>query len=227
MRGPWLVLVVSSVMLLAVAAASRVRVDETAVDQYHQSIVRASASLPVDYGVWAGHEVDIPPSATKLLRPNVLIAREYVTPERGGLRATLMVVQCADTRDMQGHYPPHCYPAHGWASEASGPGPAMGDLETIRYGFSRGVGDDQRRIVVYNLFLLPSGEATTSMKDVRRASSDYLVRPYGAAQVQVVLDGSVPADQHGWILEEMRKIAEPLLRPLIDGAPEHREGEPS
>lgn len=227
MKGAGLILVVSAGLLLAAGAASRARVDEAAVGAYHASIVQASVGLPVDYGVWTGHEVDIPPSATKLLRPNVLIAREYMTPERGGLRATLMVVQCADTRDMQGHYPPHCYPAHGWAREETGPGPAMGELQTVRYGFSRGAGEEQRRIVVFNIFLLPSGRATTSMTEVRRAGSDYLVRPYGAAQVQVVLDGGVPANEHAWILNEMRTIAEPLLRPLIDGAPKHREGEPS
>ena len=100
----------------------------------------------------------------------------------------------------------------------------MGELGAVRYDFVRQSDQDDRSIVVYNLFVLPTGETTTSMGDVRRASADYQVRSYGAAQIQVVLDGTVPVEHHEWILAEMREIASPVIDELRAGAFSLREG---
>lgn len=224
MRGPILSAVVAGVLLVGATLAGHQRIDRERVDAYHASIREAVVRLPVDFGVWAGHEVQLPPSATKLLRPNAIVAREYTTPDHGGLSATLLVVQCADIRDMQGHFPPNCYPAHGWAA-AGGPRPErFGDLDAVRYNFTRPAGNDEQQLTVFNLFILPTGRTTTSMDDVRDASSDYVVRPYGAAQIQVVLGEGVPESEQPWVLGQMRAIAEPVIQTLLSGAPELVEG---
>jgi hypothetical protein len=211
-------------MLAAVGFSQRVHTDEGAVEAYHAEIADAVSGFPVDFGVWTGYEVDLPPSATKLLRPNAIVARDYRTDTRGGIVATLMVVQCADIRDMQGHYPPNCYPAHGWARAGFDPDARLGELPAARYGFVQTQGGQERGITVYNLFVMPTGAVTTSMDAVRKAGSDYLLRPYGAAQIQVVIGSEVADEHHGWILEQMRAIAAPVLEKLLSGAPAHREG---
>lgn len=229
MKGPFLSVLVSAVMLTGIGLAGRERIDKAAVERYHQSVKAAAGRFPLDFGSWTGHEVELPPSATQLLRPNAIVAREYQTREHGGVSVTLMLVQCADTRDMQGHYPPNCYPAHGWEAGGMGAsdieeGAVFGSIPAARYDFFQQIGDDVRRIRVYNLFVLPSGATTTSMDEVREASADYQVRPYGAAQVQVLLDGAIPESEDAWVLDQMRAIAEPVMQCLLAGASEHREG---
>ncbi len=217
--------VLCSVALLCGAAlSSRVAVDEEGVRGYHAGVREAAARFPLDSGQWVGRDVPLPPSATKLLRPNAILARQYQSTEREDLAATLMIVQCADIRDMQGHYPPNCYPAHGWGA---GEGPVdarVGELPALRYEFVRRSERGEMGITVYNAFILPSGEVTTSMREVRRASSDYEMRPYGAAQIQVLFDDTVPAGEHAMVLAEMRRIADPVVRVLMEGAFPIREG---
>ncbi|MEM9372304.1 MAG: exosortase-associated EpsI family protein [Planctomycetota bacterium] len=223
-RGALISVVLSASLLVMAAASSRVVIDDEQVRAYHESIRDAAAGFPMDSGLWIGREVELPPSATKLLRPNAIIARRYQSTEHEGVSATLMVVQCADIRDMQGHYPPNCYPAHGWGQGDRSDDAAIGDLPALRYEFIRRSERGELGITVYNLFILPSGEVTTSMRDVRRAGSDYEARPFGAAQIQIVLDKDVPAADHEWILSEMRRIADPVVEALMAGAPAVREG---
>lgn len=224
MKGPILTVVVSGMLLGAAALSSRVSVDREAADSYHARIRDAIREIELNPGEWVGQEVELPPSATQLLRPNAIVARMYQTQERGGISPTLLVVQCEDIRDMQGHYPPNCYPAHGWTL-ASGPEPAaFGDLDGAVYHFTRSVDGSDREIVVYNLFILPSGETTTEMRTVRQAGSDYTSRPFGAAQVQVVFDGEVPEEDRAWVLGRMRVIGAPVIDMLLEGAPAVREG---
>lgn len=205
-------------VLLAAGLTRGSAIDREAVSAFHASVREAAEEFPVDYDGWMGSEVDVPPSATKLLRPNVLVARRYETPARGGIDATVMVVQCGDIRDMQGHYPPNCYPAHGWQAEGEPDKVAFGDLQAVRYRFVQRVENSERRIVVFNVFILPSGESTTSMRRVRDASSDYRVRPYGAAQVQVVLDREFSEEDQEWVLSEMRRVAAPVIDVLRLGS---------
>ncbi len=222
----WLLITtVAGAMLVGIAFSQRVSVDQNAVEAYHLRMKEAIGAMPVEHGGWVSSEVPIPPSATKLLRPNALIAREYRTQEHGGLGATILVVQCADIRDMQGHYPPNCYPAHGWSSGEHHLDASFGELDAMRYEFVQTAGNKEAGITVYNLFILPSGAVTHSMDDVRRAGADYVVRPYGAAQLQVVINSGVAREHHAWILSEMSVMARPVVETLLEGADAHRKGD--
>lgn len=224
MRGPLLSVVVGGAMLGVVAVMDRASKDPVAIEAYHESVSAVVEAFPVNYGVWSGHEVELPPSAIKLLRPNAIVAREYRTESRGGVSATLMIVQCEDIRDMQGHYPPNCYPAHGWDAGETSTGSRIGELAASRYEFSRVVGNRTAAMTVYNLFVMPTGEVTGSMDAVRKAGADYGLRPYGAAQLQILIGEDVDESMHQWVLDEMRAIAEPVLSVLLAGAPAHRRG---
>lgn len=194
--------------------------DEKAIESYHRHVADIINAIPVDVDGWVGEQVPLPQSATNLLRPNALVARRYINEEHGA-SATLMVVQCRDTRDMAGHYPPQCYPANGWLRpEEGGVGiTAVAGHDLRRYRFHRVAGRAERDITVYSLFALPTGELTTSMVDVRKLGADYAYRRYGAAQLQIVIDGSMDPDMHDWILNEMYRIAQPAIRAVRDARP--------
>ncbi len=200
--------------------------NEDAIDSYHERVGEIIRAIPVDSNGWVGQQVPLPQSATNLLRPNALVAREYVNKEKE-ISVTLMIVQCKDTRDMAGHYPPRCYPANGWLenSEVSQGVFTLDGQSLRRYGFHRFAGQTSREITVYNLFALPTGESTISMNDVRKLSADYEFRKFGAAQVQIVIDGSIDLADHPWILEQMYTIAQPAVEAVLDSQSHTQNGE--
>lgn len=74
--------------------------------------------MPKTFGHWIGRDVPLPPSAVHLLQPNVDLCRNFVNSKTGE-QATLMVIDCSDTRNLSGHYPPNCYPGNGWILDKS------------------------------------------------------------------------------------------------------------
>lgn len=190
--------------------------DDIAIGQYHEKIAQMIHDIPMDYQGWVGRDVPLPQSATNLLKPNAIVAREYMNQDRGVI-ATLMIVQCKDARDMAGHYPPVCYPANGWiqADDMVGRKIDSGEELTV-YGFHRVVGRVEREMTIYSLFALPTGVLTGSMGDVRKLSANYTYRKYGAAQLQVLINGDISPADHQWILEDMYQLAKPTLDAVID-----------
>ena len=190
--------------------------DSQAIDAYHEHVAEVIDAIPEKYQGWTSRDVPLPQSATSLLNPNAIIAREYIHMERGVV-ATLMIVQCKDSRDMGGHYPPVCYPANGWLKDTDAPEFGRVDGQDLRiYGFNRVVGKADRSMTIYSLFALPTGVLTGSMKDVRRLSANYTYRKYGAAQLQVLINGDILPEDHQWMLEQMYQLAKPTLDAVID-----------
>jgi hypothetical protein len=174
----------------------------------------------------------VPPAAQQLLRPNALTAR-VLRNDALGAQASFIVVQCRDSRDMAGHYPPNCYPAHGWKwQEAPGPSSSVqvalpGKTVTVPYqlyrfrqpGFPR-----ERQIKIFSFFAIPGRGLVPDIGSVRKAAEDYRVRPYGAAQIQVIVDGSVEdAQAVAWFTDLMVASGELALAlsrdPVLDNVP--------
>lgn len=204
--------------------------DERLIEEYHLRVANEINSIPVDFEGWVGQQVPLPQSAISLLRPNALVARRYINEDKGVV-ATLMIVQCRDARDMGGHYPPVCYPANGWLELEENPqwDYTLEGQDLRVYGFHRVAGRVEREITIYSLFALPTGEVTNSMRDVRKLSANYEYRKYGAAQFQVMINGEVEQDDHEWILEDMYKVARPVIEAVIDAQlePAHGKGNDS
>jgi hypothetical protein len=204
------------VLLGAMQAQNGAWRDDPGIDRYHLEARRAVNSVPIRFDGWVGNDVEVPQAAVALLRPNALLGRRYVH-EASGRVAQLLIVQCRDTRDMSGHYPPVCYPAHGWTRgadplrvELGGPG---GPLEVTRYAFERAEFDRVARITIFGFFVVPGVGIVQDMEGVREAASDYRLRRRGAAQIQVLVDASLPT------LEQERIAGEILgaIGPAIDG----------
>jgi len=146
---------------------------------------------------WIGRDVPTPPSVVALLHPSALIDRTYVNLATGE-SAELLYVNCGDARDLIGHYPPVCYPAHG-AEQTSA---RRRDLvvggvvvPTMRYRFRAGRPPTSRELVVDNFMLLPDGSFGRDMESVDAAARDRRRRELGAAEVQVATDESMDDDR--------------------------------
>lgn len=186
-------------------------------DPHHERVRIAVENIPVRFGDWEGADANIPPAAGQLLRPNAILGRHYHNPERG-VWATLVVVHCRDPRDMAGHYPPNCYPGNGWRQ---GGAPLAVEcrvddavIPLAAYQFSR---TEHHRIssrIIYNFFVLPREGMVTEMDRVRRATGDYRSRPYGAAQIQILMDASTPEAERERILREMMQVLAPVIEVL-------------
>jgi hypothetical protein len=186
-------------------------------EPFHERARIAVESIPMSFEGWEGEEVPIPPAAGRLLRPNVMMSRHYRHIETG-LWATMVVVHCRDPRDMAGHYPPNCYPGNGWRQSGS-PDAVVCEIDQARftlaeYRFSR---TEHHRIasrLIYNFFVLPSGGVVTEMSQVRRATGDYRHRPFGAAQIQIIMDSSTPEAERQRILRDMLQVLSPVIEVL-------------
>ncbi len=213
----------SALMAVAMFVQMKAWAFSDAATDYHQMVKRAASAIPVRHGEWEGTDIAVPQPAARLLRPNVLFARHYESNRRG-LEANLVFVQCTDARDMNGHYPPNCYPSSGWVLDK--PGRAVQipvgrtTIPAMSYEFTRSEFGAARRSLVYNFFILPSGFATT-MAEVTRVSGDQRWRSLGAAQVQVILDSSLPETTR---LDIASELLEPLV-PIIDTLQVRRQGD--
>jgi len=229
--GPWGTLVL--VAGVAILAPQPPTVDATLLARY-DTIRRVLEGVPLRCGEWIGEEQPLPPAAVELLRPNASLCRMY---RRIGSddRALLSVIHCSDARDMAGHYPPICYPAHGWSLgrpwlEAQMPGlggseaPKSGEFESMDllladgrrvplrlYRFSRaGEGLTEIKMSILSAFILPDGEWTPDLSVVRDVQSRRRATREGVAQIQVVFGG--------WPATEM--ITEPAISLLSSLPPE-------
>jgi hypothetical protein len=170
---------------------------------YHAAVQQAATRIPLHMGSWLGEDVPVPPAAVQLLKPNVIVSRRY-TDLRSGRRFDFLLVQCSDIRDILGHYPPVCYRGQGWTTDAAEPGDwETGDLTITgtSYTFERKRQGLPARLVVYNFILLPDGRICRGMDEADEAAQDLRRKYFGAAQVQLVFDGSVPEDVRDEVLQ--------------------------
>ncbi len=180
---------------------------------FHLAAAEVIRDAPTKFGDWEGTDVPVPTSAQALLKPNAILSRSYLNKTTNE-QASVVVVQCRDTRDMAGHYPPVCYPGQGWTESADRKVLQISiDTRVIaatRYQFKRSGFDAERELVVYNFFALPGRGLPIDMDAIRRGAADYAGRPFGAAQFQVVL----ATGRNRYSIEQEVAIVQSLLTPL-------------
>lgn len=213
---------VSLLMLLGLLIYQRgleVRADSQ--DEYHDRIAQALNDLPMSHGSWIGQYTEVPKAAAELLHANVVVSRSLRNIETGE-RVELIVVHCSDARDLLGHYPPVCYPAHGWLQRADEelnlslgeddhtvsrgvyPEGAGSEWPCTLYRFERMSQGYSHNMAVLNYMVLPNGQVGASMNVVDRAAADLGQRARGAMQVQVLFrDAEVEESRRIEIAEEL------------------------
>jgi hypothetical protein len=205
-----------TLLLLGGIAADQAlfRVPAADAAPYHARVQAAASRIPLHIGTWFGKDVPVPPAATKLLKPNVIASRRY-EEMRTGKRVDFLLVQCTDTRDILGHYPPVCYVAHGWTQESAEP--RDWDVDGLKipgtvYVFSSNRNGLPARMTVYNFIVLPDGQICRGMGEADAAAQDLRRKFLGAAQVQLVFDGA----GHLQANDDVLKLVIGANRNLID-----------
>lgn len=215
--------VVSGLALLFLAGAAVDRKAHMVAPEdttaYQARVREAYAQLPMRIGNWIGEETPVPQSAVALLHPNVIISRRY-TNFVTGRTASFLLTQCADARDMAGHYPPICYPNQGWILQRSEAHRwAVDGLEVngMEYRFLRSP-TSPAGIVVRNFMILPDGSIAPDMDSIRKSTS-VRRRFYGAGQVQVICDAGVPDAEQGEIFTSLVEGHMPVITAILSGVP--------
>jgi hypothetical protein len=208
-------------VLSGIAADNARHVKPQDAAPYHARARKVAEAFPYVIGYWAGKDVEVPTAAVKLLQPNVIVSRHFVNQgEHWGsvLEADLLIVQCADSRDMTGHFPPICYPSSGEPLISQRPFKltcAETDISGTEYIFdSRQERNGMLRKSVYDFFVVPGRGIVPDITDVRSAASDYQRRCFGAAQFQVVMNADLPPEQRDAIFTTLIGADSELIRVL-------------
>jgi hypothetical protein len=197
------------------------------VGEYHERVRAVVETFPYVIGDWVGRDVPVPVEATNMLRPNVILSRNYVNT-RTGERVGLMLVHCYDARDLHGHYPPECYPAAGWAAldyrTRRMPTPD-GDVRVAHYRFARGGFAGDTVIDVLNLMVQPNGQFSLGMGGLSFVAGDYRLRHYGAAQIQLLPDHGLTDERQADVWQTFFDALLPALQTIMEGASADRDAE--
>jgi len=193
-------------LLGGIVAEDRPHLKPSDVEPYHaraRKVIEAWPEVIADKdGTWhTSNNERLPDSAEQLLHPNCFISRGYTNDtirQKGQFaQASLLIVQCKDSRDMAGHFPPNCYPAAGQPQIGTAALFKMHfpgfDVEGTEYLFLRKSLPISRQCV-YDFFIVPGQGSQPDMNTLQAAAKDYQRRYYGAAQFQVVMDADYPQD---------------------------------
>ncbi len=188
-----------------------------------RQVVAAFSRAPYRIGNWVGEDVEVPRGAIEILRPAAILSRRYSNVE-SGLVADLLIIYCNDSRDMEGHFPPVCYPANGWVASGTNTVSVEVADKTIPmrvYEFLRIKGwRTESQLRVFNVFLTPEGTTTTSFAEIRRVP---FRRPYatgGVGQIQVITPGDWELHRSAAVCSELLTGMSQLLTDLAGGGQE-------
>jgi hypothetical protein len=215
---------VCAALLVGMTAERWTWVTPVSAESYHTRAKAAVESIPTRIGSWLAVPEPIPREALALLRPNVIQCWRYLDTDQSNPRrydrwAILLVDQCKDARDMNGHWPPNCYVNSGQEKlEATPREWTVGDL-TIKgteYLFRQTTVTESSRTAVYNFLIVPGERETLrDMDGVTRAAENFQQRFYGAAQFQVVMNADLPRSERNEIFQTLMKPCVPVIRTLM------------
>ncbi len=213
---------VTLLLLAGMTTADKLRIDPHESDGYHSRAAVAIAKVPKVFGTsnqtWfqTGKDILLPDDAAGMLKPNAYLHRLYMNPSTGR-RVEILLVQCRDTRDMQGHYPPICYPSSGCSID-------HGITQTWQAGSLSITGveyvvtrPNSQILIIRNFFVLPNGKIVRDMDSVVAAAKDYRELVYGVAQIQLLFDASVGEVERNQIFAQMMGSNQDLLGSLRSG----------
>ena len=214
-------------LLVGIAAQRATQLKPADAEPFHARVRAAVAAMPTGVTVngepWSAERQDIDEVSRELLQPNAVASldfRETVTAaDRLPRTAHLLVVQCYDSADMAGHYPPICYPGNGYTLLRTNADRTV-DVDGVsvpytEYEFGKEFRGHTRRICVYNFFAVPGAGFRRDITDVRRSAEDRQRQFFGAAQFQVVMDADyLPRAQRDPIFNALIRANAPLLAAL-------------
>lgn len=212
---------VAAAMLIAALTTGAFSTEASVdVEEYHADVREAIENIPYRIGSWVGDDLETQPAAIKLLKPNKLLQRRYVDPATGR-SVSLLVVHCGDMRDMRGHYPPVCYPAHGWRmddSETSSFSANGQQYPGKEYRFSRALSGSDLEMEIFSFFILPDGTIAPDMETLSRMAGRRAMAGLGAAQVQIIGGEDLPEEEQRKLVDQFVDAIESMIRTIDQGA---------
>ncbi len=207
-------------MLLGMSSLDKLRVDRSEAASFHVAAERAVKAAPKVIGPWyAGKEIPLPSDAAEMLHANAYLHRPYANLVTGQ-SVQLLLVQCRETEDMQGHFPPICYRNAGCLINFPGDcatwrvGEGL-EITGCEYGVTWPNGARQ---YIRDFFILPNGKIVPDMEGVNAAAKDYRELAYGVAQVQLLFDASVGGAERDAIFSTLIGANRPLIDVLRNAA---------
>jgi hypothetical protein len=216
--GPWLTgLVLAGTLALTIASAPR-EIDVTA---YYERVAGRVQGVPYAVGSYVGRDVEVVPAARELLKPNAVLQRRYRNLNDGSW-FDVIVVHCGDVRDMQGHYPPVCYPAAGWEIDRGEPTSAAVSAQGVpateyRVEFIHDRSVPPMRIV--NFFALPGAgvQYARDMRVLEGVARSGARAQMGVLQVQVLTPASMDEAARAALMPRVWGVIEPVVREVVEG----------
>ncbi len=188
-------------------------------EQYQARVREAAAAVPRQIGGWVGQDMPVGERSQNLLKPNVILSRNYLNVENGA-SAGLLLVHCSDSHHMAGHWPMRCYPAQGWKLTSDRPRDwTVGRLTLTgtEYQFAMDVPGRTRSISVINCLLLPGGRIVRDMQGMARAIAGGGGQATPAGQIQIFFEGDVPREKRDeaarTLIEGYMGVIEAILAP--------------
>ncbi len=213
-RASFWSLAIALIVLALLFVEGLFRPTATDAEPYHQRTREVIEAFPFEIDSWVGVDVPQPTAAVTLLKPNAILSRRYRSPH-SRYDVTLLIVQCRDASDMQGHYPPLCYPSNGWTKVSSEQKDwRTGDMliQGTQYQFSRIISRRPAETVIANFMILPDGTTARGIEAVNKAAASYQRQFYGAAQVQILCDAVMPVEERQKAVNTFLQAIEPLIR---------------
>jgi len=210
----------SAALLGGIIAEHRHYLKPEDFEPYHVAAKAAIESLPKGIPPFAGSDTDdVPKVAQVLLKPNKILSRRYTDASVASLdhprSANLLIVQCKQSGDMVGHFPPICYPSHGWEKFVDMERDWIVEELRIRgkeYQFRQTENGQTKICTVYNFMVVPGRGIVRDIQGVEEAAEDYQQRYYGAAQFQVVFQSS---GNEQMTREQRDEVFTTLMQPAV------------
>ncbi len=188
--------------------------------EYFDRVAAQIDAVPYVVGDWFGMNLPYTEVEVQMLRPNKMLQRTYQDPTTGQ-KASLSIVHCTDIRDMQGHFPPNCYPSHGWNLDSS---ELMGitfdgrEQQARFYVFSRTNRGTRETIEIVSFFAVPNSEGIVSEMDaLSNAAKNPQAAGLGAAQVQILTPASQSQATKNLMISKILEAVEPVVQTVQEG----------
>ena len=128
-------------------------------------------------------------------------------------------MQCSDARDLDGHYPPICYPNAGFTLAVVQP--PKEDTEFAApgtlYKFTQDTLNGTRAMWVFNLMVLPDGQTAPNIWGVDHIARSRRMRCFGAAEIQVITDVGMAEAERTQVVNLLLDKAKPLMDAIRSG----------
>ena len=216
--APWL----SGAVLLAVLVVSVVtRPPVRDTSAYFALVADRVRGVPYTVDAWVGQDAEVVAAARELLKPNAILQRRYSRLD-DGMWFDVIVVHCGDVRDMQGHYPPVCYPSAGWQIDAGTPVVAgigahgvPATEYVVTWPHDRGV----QPVRIVNFFALPSDGAqyARDMGALEQAAHARATAELGVLQIQVLTPVAMDSQVRDALMPDVWGVLEPVVRAVVGG----------